>query len=73
MQVSDRPKRWEKGVFHRGELRQYLKVMTKEESDVLFCMEKNKDVPTELLAIAFSTTLGEKLKKIYNSYIGRDT
>lgn len=63
MQTEDRPKQWEKGIFHRGELKDYLKIMTDEEAEVLFCLKENKDIPTFVHTIALSASIGEKLKK----------
>ena len=61
--MIERPKRWDKGIFHRGELGQYMKVMSDEEAEVLFCLKQNKDVPVFVHVIAISSSLGEILRK----------
>ena len=61
--MSQIQERWKKGIFHRGEFKQYLKVMSQEEMEYLLCLKENEDIPKLVQTVVIVSSLGEMLEK----------
>jgi len=63
MQKTEKPERWNKGIFKKGEFKQYLKTMSEKEAEFLLCKKENQHVPELIQTIAMVDSLGRMLKK----------
>jgi len=69
MQVTDKPQRWKKGVFHKGEVKQYLEQMSHEEAEFLLMRKENTHAPELIRSIMILDFLGRTLRENKNKKV----